>query len=213
MVLSRVDSGELALDTKVAFGTADLLEYAPVTKSRAAEGALTVETLCAASVEASDNTAANLLLRLVGGPAGLTEYLRGLGDPATRLDRLEPDLNTNLEGDARDTTTPEAMVATMNTLLVGEALRFESRARLLDWMVGSKTGKDRLRAGLPATWRVGDKTGTCENGATNDVAIAWPPGRAPILVAAYFTGSPRSPGERNAALAEAARVVAEALAR
>lgn len=212
-VLSRVDRGTLSLDTKVPYGPADLLEYAPVTRARAEEGVLDVATLCAAAVEVSDNTAANLLLRLVGGPAGLTEFLRALGDPETRLDRDEPSLNTNLEADPRDTTTPDAMVATMHTLLVGEALGADSRARLLEWMIAATTGKERLRGGWPPAWRAGDKTGTCENGATNDVAIAWPPGRAPILVAAYFTGSPRSPGERNAALAEAARIVAEAFER
>lgn len=207
-VLARVDAGLLALDRKVAYTRADLLEPAPVTGAHVDEGALTVAELCQATIQHSDNPAANLLLPLVGGPAGLTDYLRRVGDRETRLDRNEPTLNLNLPGDPRDTSTPEAMVGSLHAILVGDALTPASRRQLTTWMEGTVTGLDRLRAGLPTEWRVGDKTGTGGGGATNDVAIAWPPGRAPLLIAAFFDASPRSLEERKQALMEVARVVA-----
>ena len=206
-VLARVDSGKESLERRVAYTSADLLSYAPVTREQAREGSMTAGALCAAAVQVSDNTAANLLLRTVGGPAGLTRFLRSLGDEVTRLDRDEPTLNTNEPEDARDTTTPDAMLATMNALLVGDALSPASRLQLQAWLVASTTGAARLRAGVPPSWRVGDKTGTGANGATSDLAILWPPGRAPILIAAYSTGAKGSDDERNALLAEVARIV------
>ena len=207
-VLVRVDAGNESLDRRVAYGPADLLEYAPVAKEHVARGSLPVSALCAAAVEVSDNTAANLLLVTLGGPEGLTRYARSLGDEATRLDRMEPELNANAPGDPRDSTTPAAMLTSLSRLLVGDALTATSRARLETWLVKSRTGAARLRAGLPPTWRAGDKTGTCNNGATNDVAIAWPPGRPPVLAAAYFTGSTAPLAEREAALAEVGGVIA-----
>lgn len=189
MILSKVDRGELALERRIEYGEADLLEYAPVTREHVEEGSMTVAGLCRAAVTVSDNTAANLLLELVGGPPELTAFLRKSGDTVTRLDRYEPELNTNVPGDERDTTTPRAMLDTMERLLLGEALSPGSRERLNGWLVGATTGGARLRAGLPDGWTVGDKTGTGPNGAANDVAIAWPPGRPPILIAAYLSGS------------------------
>ncbi|KYF63386.1 class A beta-lactamase [Sorangium cellulosum] len=210
-VLARVDQGQLTLDRRIAYRESDLLEHAPVARARLAEGSLTVEELCAAAVEVSDNTAANLLLAQIGGPAGLTAYLRGLGDQVTRLDRDEPALNTNLPGDPRDTSTPDAMTDTYRSLLVGDrALREASRARLKAWMVRATTGLARLRAGLPRDWVVGDKTGTGENGIANDVAVAWPPSRAPIVVACFVEAPSASVDARNAAHAEVARLVAAA---
>ena len=139
---------------------------------------MTVDDLCAAIVEASDNGGANLLLERVGGPKGLTRFLRESGDAVTRLDRNEPSLNSNLPDDPRDTTTPDAMVGTMKRILTGDVLQPASRDKLLDWLRKSETGAKRLRAGLPAGWDVGDKTGTGIRGATVDNAIVWPPGRA-----------------------------------
>jgi beta-lactamase class A len=171
---------------------------------------MSVADLCAASVEVSDNAAANLLLRLIGGPADLTAWLRRTGDGTTRLDRDEPSLNTNLAGDPRDTTTPDAFVATLRTLLLGDALTDASRARLVAWMVACESGRARLRAGLPSDWRFGDKTGTGEGGAVNDVAIAWPPGRPPILIAVLMSGSTRPTEDLAKAHAKVARTVAAA---
>jgi beta-lactamase class A len=210
-VLARVDAGELSLDRRVPYGRGDLLSYAPVTSKHVGEGGMTVGDLCAAAIQTSDNTAANLLLPLVGGPAGLTKFLRAQGDTVTRLDRIEPELNTNLPGDPRDTTTPAAMAATMERLLAGKALSAGSRAQLNRWLEGTTTGDARLRAGFPRAWRVGDKTGTGARGAANDVAIVWPgEGAKPWLVAVFYSAPDAQPKEREAVIAEAARLVAAA---
>lgn len=211
-VLARADAGALSLDDPVRFGTADLLEYAPVVRAAVGRGSLTVRQLCAAAVEVSDNSAANLLLGLIGGPVGFTRFVRAAGDCSTRLDRIESELNANTPGDPRDTTTPAAMTDLMRALLVGRVLAPSSAALLRDWMVGSTTGRERLRAGLPPDWRVGDKTGTGERGAVNDVAVAWPPGRAPIFIACYQSGGDADRPVRNLAHARVAKLVAERLA-
>jgi beta-lactamase class A len=210
-VLAQVDEGRLALEQEIAFGPADLLDYAPVASRHVQQGHLSLAELARAAVVTSDNTAANLLLARVGGPAGLTAFLRAHGDAVTRLDRNEPTLNTNLPDDPRDTTSPRAMAATLRSLLTRDALSVASRDRLIAWLIACETGKARLRAGLPPHWRGGDKTGTGERGAANDVAIAWPPGRGPILVAAYLSdsGSPRS--VLDTAHAELGRLVAQEL--
>ncbi|XXU00258.1 class A beta-lactamase [Sorangium sp. So ce834] len=209
-VLARVDQGQLRLDHRIAYRESDLIQHAPVTRARVAEGGLTVEDLCAAIIEISDNTAANLLLAQIGGPAGLTAYLRGLGDEVTRLDRNEPALNENVPGDPRDTTTPDAMTDTVRAILIGDrALQRASRERLASWMVRATTGLARLRAGLPKDWIVGDKTGT-GMGIANDVAVAWRPSRAPIVIACFVDAPSASADARNAAHADVARVVAEA---
>jgi beta-lactamase class A len=155
----------------------------------------------------SDNTAANLLLETLGGPAGLTKFFRSIGDATSRLDRNEPMLNTAIAGDERDTTTPSAMLADMQELLLGTTLSAASRDRLNGWLVASTTGAARLRAGLPADFRVGDKTGTGNNGATNDVAIAWPKAKAPLLIAAYSVGSSAGTERLSQVLASATRLI------
>jgi beta-lactamase class A len=205
-VLRRVDQGVETLGRRIIYDESALLEYAPVASQHVAEG-MTIEQLCEASVVQSDNTAANLLLQSIGGPGALTDVFRSLGDTASRLDRDEPMLNTAIAGDERDTTTPRAMLGTMQAVLIGNALSAASRARLNGWLVACGTGLLRLRAGLPADYRVGDKTGTGNNGATNDLAIAWPPGKAPLLIAAYSVGSSASVEQRSELLARAARVI------
>lgn len=211
-ILFEVEGGRMRLDEEIRFTREDLLDYAPVVRANLRRGRLSVERLCAAIVEVSDNSAANLLLRRIGGPAGLTAFLRRCGDRATRLDRFEPELNTNLPGDPRDTTTPAAMVALMRTLLLGNVVSPRSRDRLADWMRGATTGRRRLRAGLPPGWRAGDKTGNGAHGAANDLAIAWPPNRPPILIASYISGAEVEDRARDAAHANVARIVATALA-
>ncbi len=211
-VLSGVDAGKETLGRRVPYTKADLLDYSPVTKAHIEEGGLTVSQLCQAAVEDSDNAAANLLLKTVGGPEGLTKYLRSVGDEVTRLDRDEPALNSNLPDDPRDTTTPAAMVEAVRRLLLGDGLSPASREKLAGWMLGCKTGGARIRAGVPSDWRVGDKTGTGARGAANDVAILCPPGRKPILVAVYSSDSARGYEELTAVLAEAGRIVAQGFA-
>ena len=211
-VLARVDRGEERLDRRVVFSDKDLVTYSPVTKNHVGSAGMSMADICDAAVTLSDNTAGNLLFASFGGPPALTSYLRTLGDGVTRLDRIETELNEGTPGDLRDTTSPAAMLGTMQRLLVGDALSAGSRERLVSWLVANKTGDKRLRAGLPADWRVGDKTGTGGNGSANDVAVAWPPARAPVLVAVYFTGSTISDEARSAVIADAGRIVAAGLA-
>ena len=209
--LQHVEGGALSLRQRLAYGETDLLEYAPVTREHVAQGFMTVEALMQAAIAVSDNTAANLLLRELGGPSGLTRFIRANGDSVTRLDRNEPLLNMNNLGDVRDTTSPRAMVGLMRRLLCGPALAEEHRSLLNGWMRACETGKLRLRAGFPADWKVGDKTGTGFRNAVNDVAIAVPPGRAPILVAAYLSEGTASIDAAQAALASVARLIAREL--
>ena len=211
--LARVDRGDESLERRIQYNARDLVTYSPVTKTKADGDGLTVEEICAAAVVLSDNTAGNLLLAGFGGPAGLTGWVRRLGDDVTRLDRTETDLNEAKPGDPRDTTSPLAMLELMRRILAGDALKPDSRERLTRWMMESPTGEKRIRAGVPKTWRTGDKTGSGENGTANDVAISWPPNRAPILVAAYLTGAVKaSPDARNAVHAEIGKLVATAMA-
>jgi beta-lactamase class A len=211
LVLARVDRGEEQLGRRVVYAEKEVVAYSPVTKDHAGPAGLSVAELCEAAMTQSDNTAANLLLASFGGPAALTAYLRSQGDMTTRLDRIEPDLNEALPDDPRDTTTPAAMVATMERLLLRAVLSASSRKMLTGWLVANKTGDKRLRAGLPADWRVGDRTGTGANGTANDVAIVWPGDDAPILIAVYYTGSTISDEARNAVIAEAGGIVAASL--
>jgi beta-lactamase class A len=211
-VLAQVEQGRMSLEESVRFSEAELID-GPADRPRLARGSLSIEELCAAAVEVSSNTSANLLLARIGGPAGFTTFLRSIGDEATRLDRNEPTLNENLPGDPRDTTTPKAMRVTLGALLVGDrVLSVDHRDRLIGWMAASTTGLGRLRAGLPSDWRAGDKTGTGANGAANDIAIAWPPSRPPILISCYLDAPDATPKERDAVHAKVARIVAEAFA-
>jgi beta-lactamase class A len=210
-ILARVDAGTEDLDRRIRFAAGDVVANSPMSKDRVGGDGMSLAQLCEAAMTVSDNTAANLLLATLGGPAGLTAYARSLGDTVTRLDRIEPDLNEAVPGDLRDTTSPAAMLANLRILVLGNVLSERSRDQLTRWLAGNKTGDARLRAGLPAGWRVGDKTGSGERGTTNDVGIVWPPGRAPILVAIYLTGTSRTAEQRNATLAAVGRAVAAAV--
>jgi len=211
-VLKQVDGRHEKLDRFVSYDAKDILEYAPVTKVHLKDGGMTLGALCAAAIEQSDNTAGNLLLDTIGGPIGVTKFVHSIGDEMTRLDRKEPGLNSAIPGDERDTTTPAAMCADMQRLLLDDVLTESSRHQLEDWMQHNETGTLMIRAGVPKTWTVGDKTGRCGNGATNDVAIIRPPGRAPIVVAIYSIGSTSSADDHASTLAEIARATLEFLA-
>ncbi|MDQ6942138.1 MAG: class A beta-lactamase [Candidatus Eremiobacteraeota bacterium] len=203
-VLKRVDEGTERLDRPIRFTAADLLNYSPIVAQQPHGGTLTIAQLCAAAIEHSDNAAANLLLAAVGGPGGVTAFMRRLGDPVTRLDRNEPALNTATPGDVRDTTTPEAMANLLARLVRSRVLSGPSKARLYGWLRGANTGLARIRAGVPAGWTVGDKTGTTNSGG-NDVAILWPPAGPPIILAVYFAEVRGTDAERDAAIAGVAR--------
>ena len=207
-ILARVDAGKERLDRRVRFEARDVVVNSAITKDRFGGAGMSLEELCEAAMIVSDNTAGNLLLAALGGPAGLTAYARSLGDNVTRLDRTEPDLNEAVPGDPRDTTSPAAMLSNLQALVLGNVLSDDSRKRLTDWLVNNKTGNARLRAGLPSGWRVGDKTGTGERGTTNDVGLIWPPERAPVLVSIYLTEASRTSEQRNATIAAVGRAVA-----
>ena len=161
-VLKRVDEGKEKLDPFLSYGAKEILEYAPVTKAHLKDGGMALGALCEAAIEQSDNTAGNLLLDTIGGPSGLTSFVRSIGDETTRLDRKEPELNSAIPGDERDTTSPAVMCANMQRLLLGNALSESSRHQLEDWLQHNETGALMIRAGVPKTWTVGDKRDDAE---------------------------------------------------
>jgi beta-lactamase class A len=207
--LKRVDEGAERLDRTIAYGPNDLLDYAPIAKAHVAEGGMTLADLCAAAIDWSDNTAANLVLQAIGGPPGFTQFARSLGDKVTRLDRNEPTLNEATPGDERDTTSPRAMAADMQKVLLGDALSDQSRRQLEAWLIDDKVGDKRVRAGLPHSWRIGDKTGSGDHGTANTIAIIRPPDQAPILAAVYYTESSAPMDARNAIHKEIGSLIAE----
>ncbi len=214
-ILREADRGKVKLDAFVPYTKADMIAHAPVTEANLDKGGMTIGALAEAAQKQSDNPAANLLLKRLGGPAGLTQFFRDLGDTVTRVDRYEPEMNRVVPGDERDTTTPEAMAATIEMILLTDrVLTQRSRDLLIQWTIDTQTGVKRLRAGLPKDWRAGDKTGTGYDdiaGKVNDIAIAWPPGKAPIVVTAYYnTAGPADDirDEDQAVLAEVGRIAA-----
>jgi beta-lactamase class A len=212
LVLVRVDKGEETLDRRIRFSKKDLVSGSPVTQARVGEPGMTVAELCDAAVTRSDNTAGNLLLASFGGPAALTAFCRTLGDDVSRLDRIETALNYH-DGpdDIRDTTTAAAMLENLRRLLFTDVLSGLSRSQLAAWLITNKTGDARLRAGLPKNWLVGDKTGTNGDkyGNANDIAVIWPPDRAPIIVTAYCEIPSIPADERNAVIAEIGRIASQ----
>ena len=210
-VLEAVAAGDLALDDVVTFGPEDILDYAPAVEEHAAEGQMTVGQLAAAISTLSDNSAANLLLERIGGPGAMTAFFRRHGDEVSRLDRTEPELNENAPGDERDTTSPEAMAGLVQRLVLGDALDPDQRDQLAAWAVANETGDNRIRAGIPAGWRVGDKTGSCGT-AYNDVGIVWPPDAAPFVLAVYVDRPSAEAAEVEAAIAELGQLAAERMA-
>jgi beta-lactamase class A len=211
-ILAEVDAARLRLDQVIRYSRDNLLANSPVTSAHVDEGALSLEEMARSVVEESDNTGANQLLALIGGPPGYTRFVRALGDRVTRLDRVELALNSNLPHDVRDTTTPHATLTDMSKVLLGGTLSAASRERLLRWLKDCRTGRERLRAQLPPGWSAGDKTGTGDRGANNDLAIFWPPAGAPLLLACYLTDSQQPTAVLNAAHARSGAVVANALA-
>ncbi|HWN36614.1 MAG TPA: class A beta-lactamase [Pseudonocardia sp.] len=198
------------LDQLVHYTPAQVIDGSPVSGPRAADG-MTVSALCRAAIDHSDNTAANLLLGILGGPPAVTAFASTLGDPLTRLDRTEPELNVVPPGELRDTSTPALMAADLRALVLGDALDPAGRELLTGWLVGITTGGTRIRAGLPAGWRVGDKTGNGSRGEANDLAVAWPPGRAPLIISGYSVPADPAAQPNNRVLADAAAIVTKAL--
>lgn len=209
-VLNRVAEGAIALGDPLNISAADILDYAPVTEAHVG-GTMAVGDLCLAALDISDNTAANLLIARLGGPQEVTSFLRGIGDQVTRLDRTEPDLNLFDPADPRDTTSPAAMTATWQAMLLGDALSPAARAQLTSWMSQGGVTGELIRASTPEGWQVADKSGSGEGFTRNLMAMISPPDRAPYFVAIYISDSPTDFETRNAALIEIGAAVVEVL--
>jgi beta-lactamase class A len=205
-ILNRIENGLEQDSTWLTYTKADLLDYAPVTRTHIGQGGMSIRDLMAAAIEYSDNTAANLLLKELGGPSKWTAFANSIGDNVSRLDRNEPSLNSSAPGDPRDTTTPDAMLADMRHLFKGRHGEVQNYA-LLPMMLACKTADTRIRAGLPKGWKCGNKTGTGENGSTNDIAIVFPMHRKPIFMTVYYTESTLDLAKREAVIADVARIV------
>jgi beta-lactamase class A len=210
-VLERSKQAPELLQQRIKYAKSELVNYSPITEDHVDDG-MSVAELCAAAIQYSDNTAANLLIKLLGGTAAVTAYARAIGDQEFRLDRWETELNTAIPGDPRDTTTPAAMGRSLRRLAVGEALPAPLRAQLQDWMRGNTTGDARIRAGVPAGWQVGDKTGTGDYASANDIGVVWPPQRAPIVLAVYTAQADKDAKANSEVIAAATRIVLEHLA-
>ncbi|ELI8330425.1 class A beta-lactamase BlaA [Yersinia enterocolitica] len=205
-VLDQSQSQPNLLNKHINYHESDLLSYAPITRKNLAHG-MTVSELCAATIQYSDNTAANLLIKELGGLAAVNQFARSIGDQMFRLDRWEPDLNTARPNDPRDTTTPAAMAASMNKLVLGDALRPAQRSQLAVWLKGNTTGDATIRAGAPTDWIVGDKTGSGDYGTTNDIAVLWPTKGAPIVLVVYFTQREKDAKPRRDVLASVTKII------
>jgi len=211
-VLKQAERDPALLDQRLLVRAQDILEHAPVTRRHVGKD-LTVRDLCRATLITSDNTAANLLFAAIGGPPAVTAFLRASGDTITRSDRLEPELNSFAIDDPRDTTTPAAIAATLQRLVLGDALKPASRQQLADWLIDNETGDACLRAGLGKRWRVGDKTGSNGEDARNDIAVLWPvQGGSPWILTAYLQAGAISFEQRAVVLAQVGRI-ADALTR
>ncbi|WP_414648484.1 class A beta-lactamase [Chitinimonas sp.] len=211
-ILQRSAKDPSLLARRVAYPRESLVAYSPITEKHAGtEAGMSIAELCAATLQYSDNTAGNLLIKELGGPAAVTAFARSLGDTTFRLDRWETELNTAIPNDPRDTTSPAAMAQSLQKLLLGDALGKVQQVQLTDWMLGNTTGALRIRAGVPTDWQVADKTGSGAYGTTNDIGLIWPKGKPPIVLAIYYTRSEPEAAYRNEVLAMAARIVAETL--
>ena len=206
-ILNRVDEGVLSLETDIPITKADLVPYAPVVE-KTVGGTLSLGELCLATVDMSDNAAANLLIAQLGGPQAVTDFLREIGDPDTRLDRLEPEVNVFVPGDPRDTSTPTGMLTSWRALLLGGALNETSQAQLADWLShGSVTGQF-IRAHAPEGWSIWDKSGGGRDHTRNLIAMVQKPEDDPYLIAIFVSDTPADWDTRNAAVSQiSARIV------
>ncbi|MDC9603825.1 class A beta-lactamase [Xenorhabdus griffiniae] len=207
-ILQKSEKNAHLLNQQVYYQQADLVEYSPITEKHLKEG-MTLGELSAATLQYSDNTAMNLLLNQLNGPNEVTRFARTIGDNSFRLDRYEPELNAAIPGDERDTSTPQSMAKSLYNLVLGDALAITQREQLAEWIKGNTTGGASIQAGVPKDWIVGDKTGRCDYGTTNDIAVIWPvPNRAPLVLVTYFTQPDnKEASARPDVLAAAARIV------
>jgi beta-lactamase class A len=197
-------------DQRIMFTQADIVANSPVTSTHVADG-MTVSELCHAAITKSDNTAGNQLLKLLGGPAKLTEFARSIDDPVTRLDRWETDLNDVARGSEPDTTSPLAIAKAYQSMVLGTVLDQDGKSQLKSWLLANTTGATRIRAGVPKAWVTADKTGTGPYGSMNDVGIVWPNSTTPIVIAILSDKPTKDTTGDNALISEAARIAGTAL--
>ncbi|WP_369695874.1 class A beta-lactamase [Streptomyces abyssomicinicus] len=210
-VLRDRDTDGGFLDRRIRYTKAQLVENSDICEANLATG-MTIRELCAAAIQWSDNTAGNLLLREIGGPHGITRFARSLGDPVTRLDRWETELNSGEPWRETDTTSPAAIAATYARLVLGGALERPDRELLTSWLLGNRTGKTRLRAGLPPEWTIADKTGAADTyGSLNDVGVVWTEDGTPLVMAVLTTKPERDAPRSDILLEDVARVLVDAL--
>ena len=208
-VLHNVDISQEKIDRVVRFSKSNLVTYSPVTEKHVGKKGMSLGELCQATLSTSDNSAANFILQAIGGPKSLTQFLRSIGDDITRLDRWETELNEATPKDKRDTTTPIAMITTLEKLVVGETLSTESRQQLQSWLKGNEVGDALFRKGVPSDWIVADRTGAGGYGSRAITAVMWPPGRKPIVAALYITETDASFEDRDAVIAKIGTEIAK----
>ena len=218
MVLDGSRAGAWSLDDRLPVSKTDLVSHSPATETYVEQGSIPMREAARAAVVLSDNAAANLLLRKMGGLAAFNDWMKRHADRTTRLDRFETELNQNLAGDPRDTSTPNQMARSAAGLVLGHWLPDDERQTLRNWLVESTTGRDRIRAGLPAGWIAGDKTGTCGGAgraAYNDLAFILPQGEKGegYVLAIYLDDPKAGDADANAAIASIARASVPAMSR
>ncbi|WP_424205724.1 class A beta-lactamase [Baia soyae] len=184
--------------------------YAPITEKHIDTG-MTLKELCDATLRYSDNAALNLILEKIGGPTVARKELMRIGDYTTKPFRFEPELNEATPGDIRDTSTPKALATSLKAFTLGNVLQADKRDMLIDWMKRNTTGDKLIRAGVPAGWVVGDKTGSGGYGTRNDIAIVWPPNRAPIVIAVLSSRDKKDATYNEELIAQATKEVIRAL--
>ena len=202
------------LNQVIKYGKSDLVDYSPITEQHVGTG-MTLTAIMAAALDVSDNTALNLMLGELGGPEGLQEELRAIGDTSTNVDRTEPTVNSATPGDPRDTSTARALATDLRAFVLGDLLSTGRRAQLVSWLQANTTGGPYIRAAVPAGWKVGDKTGNGDYGTRNDMAVIWPPsGAAPIVVAVLSNrGDNPNAASDDALLADATKIALQAIAK
>ncbi len=213
-ILNKSGTDSKLLETNLRYTAQDVESsgYAPIAAKHLSTG-MTVGAMCQAALNYSDNLAMNMLLQKLGGPKSVTAYARSIGDNSYRLDRHEPELNSAIPGDLRDTTTPLAMQNSLQTLVLGNSLAPLQRQQLQNWLKNNTTGSQRISAGVPKNWLVGDKTGTGKYGTSNDVGVIWPTGAQPIVLAIYFTQNKPDAKANDQVIADATRIVVAEFAK
>lgn len=205
-ILDRSVKSPDLLQQRIHYSQKDLVTYSPITEKHLDSG-MTIAELCASAIQYSDNTSANLLMKILGGPSAVTTFARSVGSSEFQIDRWEPEMNTAIPGDLRDTATPASIAQGLQSLVLGDGLPNLRRKQLKEWLIGNTTGAKRIRAAAPAAWQVGDKTGSGDYGTANDIAVLWPPEGKPIILVVYQTHQQADAMRSDELIVNAARIV------